>query len=248
MQSSRAAQPPWRPERQRGVNSRGFYRRRCKRKRQRPESGSTVWLGRQIYGFRQVCPSHLYIKGNAYWTGRFLHHIHTHTDDKIVLISNYTQTLDLFEKLCRSKKWVCFFQGKDSLLIFKKIWFFPTRWDNDYQQAPEISWPIQRSCWERIHLPSEQQSGWLRYKSHWSQPTYSIWPRYLLWPGFPSFCMLIYVRQDWNPAADQQALARVWRDGQKKECAPRSSIYHPSFPERQLLFQALFIDLFRLAP
>lgn len=23
---------------------------------------------------------------------------------------------------------------------------------------------------------------------------------------------------DWNPAADQQALARVWRDGQKKEC------------------------------
>ncbi|KAJ7905599.1 DNA repair protein, SNF2 family [Mycena olivaceomarginata] len=25
-------------------------------------------------------------------------------------------------------------------------------------------------------------------------------------------------RTDWNPAADQQALARVWRDGQKKEC------------------------------
>lgn len=25
---------------------------------------------------------------------------------------------------------------------------------------------------------------------------------------------------DWNPAADQQALARVWRDGQKKECKP----------------------------
>ena len=23
---------------------------------------------------------------------------------------------------------------------------------------------------------------------------------------------------DWNPAADQQALARVWRDGQKKDC------------------------------
>ena len=23
---------------------------------------------------------------------------------------------------------------------------------------------------------------------------------------------------DWNPASDQQALARVWRDGQKKNC------------------------------
>lgn len=26
------------------------------------------------------------------------------------------------------------------------------------------------------------------------------------------------VAADWNPAADQQALAWVWRDGQKKEC------------------------------
>lgn len=26
------------------------------------------------------------------------------------------------------------------------------------------------------------------------------------------------ISPDWNPAADQQALARVWRDGQKKEC------------------------------
>ena len=37
---------------------------------------------------------------------RFLHRIHTETNDKIVLISNYTQTLDLFEKLLRCKKWV----------------------------------------------------------------------------------------------------------------------------------------------
>lgn len=35
---------------------------------------------------------------------RFLHQLRTTTTDKIVLISNYTQTLDLFEKLCRSKK------------------------------------------------------------------------------------------------------------------------------------------------
>lgn len=37
---------------------------------------------------------------------RFLHRLRTETNDKIVLISNYTQTLDLFEKLCRTKKWV----------------------------------------------------------------------------------------------------------------------------------------------
>jgi DNA repair and recombination RAD54-like protein len=28
--------------------------------------------------------------------------------------------------------------------------------------------------------------------------------------------------KDWNPASDQQALARVWRDGQKKECERES--------------------------
>ena len=35
---------------------------------------------------------------------RFLHRIRTETTDKIVLISNYTQTLDMFEKMLRSKK------------------------------------------------------------------------------------------------------------------------------------------------
>ena len=45
---------------------------------------------------------------------RFLHRIRTETNDKIVLISNYTQTLDLFEKLCRTKKWVFFLMTKTS--------------------------------------------------------------------------------------------------------------------------------------
>jgi DNA repair and recombination RAD54-like protein len=35
-----------------------------------------------------------------------LHQIRTTSKDKIVLISNYTQTLDLFEKMLRSKKFV----------------------------------------------------------------------------------------------------------------------------------------------
>lgn len=38
------------------------------------------------------------------WSRRFLYRIRTETNDKIVLISNYTQTLDLFEKMLRSKK------------------------------------------------------------------------------------------------------------------------------------------------
>jgi SNF2 family DNA or RNA helicase len=30
--------------------------------------------------------------------------------------------------------------------------------------------------------------------------------------------LITWLIEDWNPAADQQALARVWRDGQKKDC------------------------------
>ncbi|KAF8120081.1 SNF2 family domain-containing protein [Boletus edulis] len=79
---------------------------------------------------------------------RFLHQIKTTTNDKIVLISNYTQTLDLFEKLCRSKNSKAGGCGLNLIGANRLILFDP----------------------------------------------------------------------DWNPAADQQALARVWRDGQKKEC------------------------------
>ena len=35
-------------------------------------------------------------------------------------------------------------------------------------------------------------------------------------PGIAISSVILIV--DWNPAADQQALARVWRDGQKKDC------------------------------
>lgn len=40
---------------------------------------------------------------------RMLDFIKTRTNDKIVLISNYTQTLDLMERLCRAKQYVLFY-------------------------------------------------------------------------------------------------------------------------------------------
>ena len=45
------------------------------------------------------------------WSGkmtvleRMLARIRAETNDKIVLISNYTQTLDLFEKMCRARRY-----------------------------------------------------------------------------------------------------------------------------------------------
>jgi DNA repair and recombination protein RAD54 and RAD54-like protein len=61
-------------------------------------SGKFIVLERWVYlGFKE--PGTKIVR-------RFLHRIRTETNDKIVLISNYTQTLDIFEKLLRSKKYV----------------------------------------------------------------------------------------------------------------------------------------------
>lgn len=45
---------------------------------------------------------------------------------------------------------------------------------------------------------------------------------------------------DWNPASDMQALARVWRDGQKKDCEhfPALGAGRSAHSGRQVLFTA----------
>ncbi|THU89555.1 DNA repair protein, SNF2 family [Dendrothele bispora CBS 962.96] len=123
------------------------------------------------------------------WSGkflvleRFLHHLRTQTNDKIVLISNYTQTLDLFEKLCRVKKYG-FFRLDGTMSITKRQKLV------DQFNNPEGK--------EFIFLLSSKAGG--------------------CGINLIGANRLILFDPDWNPAADQQALARVWRDGQKKEC------------------------------
>ncbi|KAJ7509970.1 DNA repair protein, SNF2 family [Mycena galericulata] len=104
---------------------------------------------------------------------RFLHHLRTHTNDKIVLISNYTQTLDLFEKLCRSKKYGCFrLDGTMSITKRQKL--------VDQFNDPEGK--------EFIFLLSSKAGG--------------------CGINLIGANRLILFDPDWNPAADQQALAR----------------------------------------
>ncbi|KZP19539.1 hypothetical protein FIBSPDRAFT_790728, partial [Athelia psychrophila] len=114
---------------------------------------------------------------------RFLHQIKTQTTDKIVLISNYTQTLDLFEKLCRSKKYA-HFRLDGSMTISKR-----------QKLVDQFNDPNGK---EFIFLLSSKAGG--------------------CGINLIGANRLILFDPDWNPAADQQALARVWRDGQKKEC------------------------------
>lgn len=105
------------------------------------------------------------------------------TNDKIVLISNYTQTLDLFATLCRARGYGCLrLDGSMNVNKRQKL--------VDKFNDPEGS--------ENVFLLSSKAGG--------------------CGLNLIGANRLVLFDPDWNPAADQQALARVWRDGQKKDC------------------------------
>ena len=114
---------------------------------------------------------------------RMLARIRQDTNDKIVLISNYTQTLDVFDKLCRSRNYGCLrLDGTMNVNKRQKL--------VDKFNDPEGN--------EFIFLLSSKAGG--------------------CGLNLIGANRLVLFDPDWNPAADQQALARVWRDGQKKDC------------------------------
>lgn len=114
---------------------------------------------------------------------RMLRRIRAETDDKIVLISNYTQTLDIFEKMCRSRRYGCF--RLDGTMNVNKRQKLVDKFNDP--SSPEF-----------VFLLSSKAGG--------------------CGLNLIGANRLILFDPDWNPAADQQALARVWRDGQKKDC------------------------------
>ena len=114
---------------------------------------------------------------------RMLARIRHDTNDKIVLIRNYTQTLDIFDKLCRARGYGCLrLDGTMNVNKRQKL--------VDKFNDPEGE--------EFVFLLSSKAGG--------------------CGLNLIGANRLVLFDPDWNPAADQQALARVWRDGQKKDC------------------------------
>ncbi|KAL4798573.1 vacuolar protein 14 C-terminal Fig4p binding-domain-containing protein [Aspergillus venezuelensis] len=114
---------------------------------------------------------------------RMLARIRQDTNDKIVLISNYTQTLDVFEKLCRSRAYGSL--RLDGTMNVKKRQKLVDKFNDPNGE-------------EFVFLLSSKAGG--------------------CGLNLIGANRLVLFDPDWNPAADQQALARVWRDGQKKDC------------------------------
>lgn len=115
---------------------------------------------------------------------RMLARIRQDTNDKIVLISNFTQTLDIIEKMCRVNRYGSL--RLDGTQAIKKRQKLVDKF-NDPENTSDF-----------IFLLSSKAGG--------------------CGINLIGANRLILLDPDWNPAADQQALARVWRDGQKKDC------------------------------
>lgn len=105
------------------------------------------------------------------------------TSDKIVLVSNYTQTLDLFERLCNQRKYL--YVRLDGTMSIKKRAKIVDKFNNPAN--PEF-----------IFMLSSKAGG--------------------CGLNLIGANRLVMFDPDWNPANDDQAMARIWRDGQKKEC------------------------------
>lgn len=103
--------------------------------------------------------------------------------DKIVLVSNYTQTLDMFEKLCR-KRGYQYVRLDGSMTIKKRA-----KVVESFNKPESPEW---------VFMLSSKAGG--------------------CGLNLIGANRLVMFDPDWNPANDDQAMARVWRDGQKKPC------------------------------
>ncbi|XP_055677114.1 DNA repair and recombination protein RAD54-like [Lutzomyia longipalpis] len=132
------------------------------------------------YSTRDLLPE---LSGKLMLLDCMLANIKMSSDDKVVLVSNYTQTLDLFEKLCRKRGYG--YVRLDGTMSIKK--------------RGKVVEEFNRTGSEQFIFMLSSKAGGCGLNLIGAN-------------------RLVMFDPDWNPANDEQAMARVWRDGQKKPC------------------------------
>ncbi|KAG7199060.1 hypothetical protein KM043_017962 [Ampulex compressa] len=103
-------------------------------------------------------------------------------DEKLVLVSYYTQTLDMLETLCSTEecKYLRLDGNTPKAMRLKIVEQFNSRSDSN-----------------KIFLLSAKAGG--------------------VGLNLPGASRLVLFDSDWNPASDAQAMARIWREGQRND-------------------------------
>ncbi|SGY44286.1 BQ5605_C001g00138 [Microbotryum silenes-dioicae] len=148
------------------------------------------------------------LSGKLAVVDRFLEKMRRDTNDKIVLISNFTQTLDVLGQLCSTRKYG--FLRLDGTMSTDKRQKLVDRF-NDPEGKELVFLLSSKAGGCGINLIGANRlilfdPGQSRVK--YLEPVGSS---IVTGPHHAASA-------DWNPASDMQALARVWRDGQKKNC------------------------------
>ena len=110
------------------------------------------------------------------------------TNDRIVFISNYTSTLDIFEYICKQHNWG-YVRLDGSVSVMKRqerVDLFNGKNVMNKKNLPFAFLLSSKAGGCGINLVGANR--------------------------------LILFDPDWNPAVDKQAAARIWRDGQTKRC------------------------------
>lgn len=132
--------------------------------------------------------------------------IKANTNDKVVLVSNYTQTLDMFTKLCALRRYQ--HVRLDGSMTIKKRGKIVEQF-NDPCSGDFIFMLSSKAGGCGLNL-----IGANRLVMFDPGLSFCCFLKFFL----VSICVYILSILDWNPANDDQAMARVWRDGQKKQC------------------------------
>jgi SNF2 family DNA or RNA helicase len=128
--------------------------------------------------------------GKLLMVEKILHNVrHEHADDRCVLVSQSTKTLDLLERMCETNKW-----------SFVRL---------DGSTPPNSRQDIvdrfnRRSSTNAIGSDNDTFLFLLSAKAGG------------VGLNLIGANRLFMIDPDWNPSVDKQAMARIWRQGQKK--------------------------------
>lgn len=87
-----------------------------------------------------MCGSLMFASGKMLVLDYILAITRSTTSDKVVLVSNYTQTLDLFEKLCRNRRCVGLVTDPCTLQLIRSASDSTVSWSSPPPGTPTCDW------------------------------------------------------------------------------------------------------------